>query len=148
VKLSSLVYARHRLQVHHPSGLRLRHQSIHSNLRRLRFVFSHSNIQLVEFRREETCPRTADRLDSTKLVIVVRIPLLEDRDPAFASYRIDPVTPLVVEDVVAIANGGQCRNPLALDCVQHDQACWKAGYHEQSVVLLVQSHRVVGQEDS
>jgi hypothetical protein len=86
-------------------------------------MFSYSNVQFVELRREESCPRSADRLDSTKLVVVIRIPLLEDRDPAFASYRVDAVTPFVVEDVVAIADGGQCCNPPTLRGVQCDEAC-------------------------
>jgi hypothetical protein len=75
-------------------------------------MFPDSNIQLVEFHREKSRPRTADRLDSAKLVIVVGIPLLEHRDPTFASDCIDPVTLLVVEDIVAVAACRQSRNPL------------------------------------
>jgi hypothetical protein len=58
-------------------------------------MFPHGKIELVELRGEEARPRTADCLDSAKLIIVVGIALLEHRDPAFASDCIDPVTPLV-----------------------------------------------------
>src|SRR5258708_40141816 len=85
-------------------GLRLRHRRVHANLCSLRSMFPHGNIQLVEFCREESRPRTTDRLDSPKLVIMVGIPLLENRDPTFSSDRIDPATLLIVEDVVAVAD--------------------------------------------
>ena len=93
-------------------------------------MFPDGNIQLVEFHREKSRPRTADRLDSAKLVIVVGIPLLEHRDPTFSSDRVDPVTLLVVEDVIAVADCGQSSYPFAFNRVQHDQTRGKARYDE------------------
>jgi hypothetical protein len=61
---------------------------------------------------------------------VVGIALLEHRDPAFASDCIDPVTPLVIEDIVAVPNGGQSRNLLPLIRIQYDEPSGKPGYHE------------------
>ena len=104
----------------------------------------HGNIQPVEFRGEEPRPRTADRLDSAKFVIVVGIPLLEHRDPTLSSNRVDSMTLLVVEDVVAVADCGQSRNPPTLNRVQHDEPSRKPGYDKQPMVLLVQGHWIVG----
>ena len=48
---------------------------------------------------------------------MVGIPLLEHRDPTSSSDRIDPVTLMVVEDVIAVADCGQSRNPRTLNRV-------------------------------
>ena len=93
-------------------------------------MFPDGNIQLVEFCREEARPRAADRPDSAKFVIVVGISLLEHRDPTFSSDCVDPVTLLVVEDIVAVADCRQSRNPLTLNRVQHDEPRGKPGDHE------------------
>src|SRR5258708_23011217 len=98
-------------------------------------MFPPRNIQLVEFHREKSRPRTADRLDSANLVIVVGIPLLEHRDPTFSSDRVDPVTLLVVEDVISVADCGQSSNPFAFNRVQHDEPSRKPGYDKQPTGL-------------
>jgi hypothetical protein len=73
---------------------------------------------------------------------------LEGRDSTFFSDRIDTVTLRIVEDVVAIADCGQGRNPRTLNHVQNDESGGKPGYHEQPMVLLVQGHGVVGKRSS
>jgi hypothetical protein len=61
---------------------------------------------------------------------VVGIQLLEHLNPTFSSDRVDPVTLLVVADVIAVADCGQSSNPFAFNRVQHDETRGKAGYDE------------------
>lgn len=72
----------------------------------MRAALPHFHVESVELRRKVACPRTADGIDATELFIVVSIPLLVHRNPVFPSDCIDAMARLVIENVIAITDGG------------------------------------------
>ena len=69
-------------------------------------MFSYSKVESVQFGREGSCACAADCFDPSEFFVMIRISLLEHRDPAFSSDRVYPAASLIIEDVITITDGG------------------------------------------
>ena len=92
----------------------LRRERVHANPGWQGAVSPYRDIQFVQIRREQPRSCAAHRRDASDLTVVVGVLLLKDRDTALATDGVDSMTPLVVEDVVAVSNGRYARYPIAV----------------------------------
>src|SRR5262249_12972639 len=111
----------------------------------LRALTTHREKETIQFGREIACSSAFYGSDACKFCVVICIPLLKDRDCPIASTRIDSFSIFVVEHVVAITYCRKLLNDVPGARIKHEQPCRHSRHNEQSLVALVECHRIVGE---